>query len=267
MPLLPLGGPVKVGSKVYTLDSTCNIDCTMQILYYLNEYTEIGRQYFLSKSDKFASVLQDIFTMMKNLNLSSARVCWIQQVLGLKIQGSMSMFGAERDQGVAGIKKWLKCLTKKTICREMYCPSASEAPKMLNTIDEFPVNSEMFLSWFKEGKEMSCHICHSAGAIVRYSFVGEPPRVFAYVCNGQWPSQGKTVIKARESDLKRKQIIGGTEYTVQAYTMFTGNHFYAVFLTSEGRFTYDNSKSPLQINSRHTLSETDSVNSVWLLKD
>ena len=262
MPLIPLGGPAKVGSNVYILSDTCNMDCTLQIMFYLNEYTSKGQQYFSSKSDPLAANIQEIFLMMRNFKVQAARAFWMQRVLGKPIQKSQSVFGEERDNGIGGLKMWLNYIRKRTVCRDADCPSSVQEPKVTSPVDEFPLNPEQFLAWFREGKEVSCHTCHAGGALAKYYFDPEPPLLLVYICNSRW----QTKVHAHEGDLQRNQIVGGYEYTVQAYTLYTGDHFYAVFWTNDGRYVYDGKTSPLKIKPRTVLSKDDGVHSVWLLR-
>ena len=267
MPLMPLGGPAKVGSNVYILSDTCNIDCTLQIIFYLNEYTTKGKQYFSSKSGPLAANIQEVITMMRNYRMQGARVFWIQRVLGKAIQKSQSMLGEERNNGVGGLKIWLNYIRKQTVCRDTCCPSSVREERVSNPVDEYPLHPEMFLAWFRDGREISCDVCHSGGAIMKYSFDSEPPLLLIYICNSRWQTKQGTTIHAHESDLKRNQVVGGYDHTVQAYSMYTGDHFYVVFWTNDGRFTYDGKLSPLKISSRTVLSKDHAVHSLWLLRN
>ena len=65
MPLIPLGGKFYFRKQEIILDNTCNIDCTLQIVFYIFRYTDKGRKFFQEKTDKVGNTMKQFFALME----------------------------------------------------------------------------------------------------------------------------------------------------------------------------------------------------------
>lgn len=264
MPLIPLGGTFYFRNTQITLTDTCNIDCTLQIIFYLFRYTDKGRKFFQEKTDDLGNTVKRIFSLMEQNKVQLARLTWIRIVLRIK-GNDLNLRGAERKQGVGGLSPWLRYLLKTLKCSQEDCPSQERDPTVTSAVDEHPTNPEQFMSWFGTGKDSNCSVCHSK-AVEIFKFNGDPQALIAYTLDSRWETNKGVKVYAPETKLQKIQIIGGVQYTVVAYTIYTGSHFYAVIWDKNCRYTYDSQDSPLQIVPRKDITSYP-VHTVWLLRD
>ena len=104
MALIPLGGKFYYENREVYFWDTCNIDCTIQIIFYLYRFTDKGRQFFALKNDDLGQKIKRIFSHMEKKEVQLARLIWVREILGIQEQ-RRSLEGEERDQGFSAFKK------------------------------------------------------------------------------------------------------------------------------------------------------------------
>ena len=263
MPLIPTGAKFTKDDRTFSIYNTCNVDTTIQILYYLNTYTSAGQSFFQNflQSNQFSGSLRRIFETIDNENFDDARIEWIESVVGQELVcDDVSIYGSESENGTSKFSYWLKCVKRTRKCVSKDCGKQTARMTSLTEIKGYSPDDILDKLHKGELLENWCTQCRQACRIT-YECTYMPD-ILVYTCDGMVTEGGKTTNRAMERDLPMLQNIFGTEYEVVAYTLYTRSHFYAVVVADGVRYTVDGQKSAVEHRSK--LSNAHSVSSVWL---
>ncbi|CAG7820364.1 unnamed protein product [Allacma fusca] len=257
MPLIPWGNQYPLDGETLIMINTCAADCTIQILYFLYTYTHIGKTFINKKNDYLATCLLNVFNHMNNWRFDDARLVWVEKILKQPINDLLNLWSGERASGTKAVKDWMQIVTKTTKCSNDFCPNFEEQISIISPLNLFPTTPHLISQWFDEGIEQQCATCLSSQK-TRFALPNAAD-VIVYTCNSRWGNK----FHSTEEDLAQEQIINNKVYSVVAYTLYTGSHYYAVLWHQNKRYTYDDRSKPLLLQKRTQVS-SDGISSVWL---
>ncbi|CAG7822753.1 unnamed protein product [Allacma fusca] len=207
---------------------------------------------------------------MGEKRFGQAKLEWIKR-LGLPITHTMDLNDSERINATQPLGAWFQVVEKRR-CVSEQCPSPKPIKKTIAIPNIQAVSTEQFLTFMNDGyvKPSSCGFC-AGDCSVNFRIL-QPLDVIVYTCDSIWREGEEgtrtyaTKVHNKERDLPLLHTIQGITYEVAAYTMYTGNHYYAVICSGKDRFTYDGYDKPLKIHRRHQFIDYHGVSSVYLLK-
>lgn len=242
MPVIPTGASYAADGKTYSISNTCNVDTTLQILYFLYTYNPVGRMFLQARLNKcpFSTVVGKVLSCIENYDFGQARFIWITSVIGQNLDENSSIYGSESRNGTSLLAPWTKVIERKRCCLNAGCRRMTQ--KLVTCTDIIGFSPANILSKLNKGEVME-QWCNKfkADCNITYS-VKAAPDVLVYTCTGRVTENHTTTNIARERSLALRQKVFGTDYEVAAYTLYTGNH-YAVVLADGKKFVVNVAES------------------------
>lgn len=276
MELLPSGGKYK-GTKLY---NTCSFDCILQALYYLNQYTDIGRCFIddLLEEGGVVQHLPKIFDCISKRKFSEAKGLWIENMLRKSVTGqTMDLWEEELEQGMKPLKGFFPVI-QRVDCPNRHCRANQKDPRQLESTYFLSNRQSAFAEVLEIGNQKMCKVCKTHKARHYYNMkAGHNYGIFAYAHIAMERKYVEKIDKAGkktyeleklvpvfpESMLELKMNLFRTRFRVLCYTIYNGVHYKLVIVEPSHRLIYDGQNCE-KLHKWKGPDDDYSVSTVWL---
>jgi len=272
IPFVKWGGSIRDGQNEITLLNTCSIDAGLQVLAFLFNVNVKARMFIeknLSENKGKNWYIKRSLDALMERDSSGCKKIWIENVMQLDLKNNMDVYGTEENNFLEHIgffvplKKVRACT--HSVCR-LYNPEGSKNLSGVEIVDVLSIRGSTVTAALKLLNEKTlmphCRECLEP-CTESFSFIGAKPDLLFLCIHGMMRYNEKLQVIAEETSLKSVISVQGTEYTLMAYTMFTGHHFYCVLCSENKKIRGDGLKGNFV---SHKNTKGHSVSSVWYIK-